>query len=454
MWGLEKIADAFDKMHADVQRDLDRSLLIGGGQWAGETFDQNSALGTVGTWGTAIAAGLAYSISTFTLSSGKALVDVLRLGEGVKSGTLTGVGQDSLRVLNIVPALGMVGKLGTAGRAASIANAGRVTGTFNAVSQEYSFACGPTAVAAASRLSGLQKTMTLEEVAVQVGKSNVKSPTFDGMWFDEVKTVLNGVSSSTKELNMGGSGIEAVEAVAAQGKGPVVFGVQWWSGFQPARNVRFATTDPDHYLVAFRNMRNQVMVADQVGIRPISQLGNLPNGVGQFTLSSRALLVGDGVLMQTAKLGNTVNAATLGSAANRSFLTVGLGVQMVVVDQKTTVSIDSKIRETLGRPPRSWTDEQNADNSGNGKIPTPAVIPAPAALSPTLQMDSMSVLGKLPQNGESRELSQLMMETGLSTHRLREALLQLLRSGMIEASSWVSYENKPTPGMVKRIFRR
>src|SRR5688572_21399342 len=125
MWGLEKIADAFDKMHADVQRDLDRALLVEGGQWAGQTFGPDSMF----TFQTAIAAGVAYSIATFTLASGKGLVDVLRLGEGVKSGTLTGVGQDILRILNLIPALGMLGKLGTAGRAASIANATKVTGT-------------------------------------------------------------------------------------------------------------------------------------------------------------------------------------------------------------------------------------------------------------------------------------------------------------------------------------
>jgi hypothetical protein len=443
MLGLEKIADAFDKMHAQVQRDLDRWLLVDGGKWAGDTFGPDSYY----TFQTAMAAGLAYSLATFTLSSGKGLVDVLRLGEGVKSGTVTGVGQDVLRVLNIVPALGMVGKLGTVGRAASIANATKVTGQFNVVSQEYAMACGPTATAAAARLSGVQKTMALEEVAVEVGKSNVKSPNFSGMWFDEVKTVLNGVSPATRELNMGGAGIEAVEAAAAQGKGPVVFGVQWWSGFQSVGNAGKSMSAPDHFLVAFRNTKNQVMVADQFGVRPISQVGNLPNGASQFTLSSRALLVGDGVLMRAANLGDSANKALLGNAANRSFLTAALGIQMVVVDHNTTVSIDTKIREVLGRPARSW----NTGQTGGAEIPAPAVIPAPTAFSPNLQQDSVNALQKLPRTGDTREFSQLSVETGLNNFRLRDALLQLSRSKMISIKKWFMLDGNATPALVYRV---
>ena len=99
MFGLEKIADAFDRIHADVQRDFDNLMLERGGRWAGDNLGPDSGW----TYALAVPVGIGWSLGTFTLASGKALVDVLRLGDGVKSGTLSGVGQDGLRVLNLIP---------------------------------------------------------------------------------------------------------------------------------------------------------------------------------------------------------------------------------------------------------------------------------------------------------------------------------------------------------------
>src|SRR5262249_48072667 len=159
-----------------------------------------------------------------------------------------------------------------------------------------------------------------------------------------------------EELNMGGYGIDAIEAVAAQGKGPVVFGVQWWKGLQPSYH---------HALVAFRNMKNEVMIADQFGIRPISELGNIQGKISQLSVYHRALLLSDGVLIEAAKAGESVNSALFNSAANRSFLATAVGIQMVVVDQRTTESLDNQVRGALGRPVRSWNGGQDTNGNGN-----------------------------------------------------------------------------------------
>ena len=155
MWGLEKLADAFDKMHAEVQRDLDDALLAKPAQWYGKTFGPDSFF----TWESAISAGITWSLATFVLGAGKSLVDVLRLGEGVKSGTLAGVGQDTLRVLNLIPAVGMGARaIGMGGRFATLAWAGRVAGLGGDMS------CGPTSIATSLRLSGTSMAITVDEV--------------------------------------------------------------------------------------------------------------------------------------------------------------------------------------------------------------------------------------------------------------------------------------------------
>lgn len=460
MFKLEKIADAFDKMHAEVQRDLDDVLLVKGGQTAGKAFGPDSVL----TWSMAISAGIAWSLSTFTLGAGKSLVDVLRLGEGVKSGTLSGVASDVLRVLNLIPALGVAAKgIGMGGRLASIAGATRVAGG------AYQSSCGATASAAAARLSGTRLLLTLDEVGNFVGKGSPKSPQFPGMWFHEIKSVLMGVTSTTQEINMSGAGIEAVEAAAAQGRGPVVFGVQWWRGVQPLRNAAIEGSAGDHWLVAFRNVRGQIMVADQYGVRPITQIGSIQGTTSQFTLASRALLVGDGALIRGLGTLESTGQAMVGASKGASWLATSFGLQMVVVNAPTTWSLDATVRKKLGRPPRDWPGQKDSSlNSGKvgGKVSSPSFdkgdrkeIPPPSSIpvpnpSSTLLQDSTLVLNKLPQNGDSREFAQLMVETGLSSGRLRNALFQLGRSGLIRVLKWSSHEDKPTPIMVQRTLRK
>ena len=74
MFGLEKIADGFDKMHAEVQRDFDKVVLVDGGRQVGETFGPDSIF----TYQAAIGAGITWSLGTFVMGQG----NVLRLGEG------------------------------------------------------------------------------------------------------------------------------------------------------------------------------------------------------------------------------------------------------------------------------------------------------------------------------------------------------------------------------------
>ena len=460
MFGLEKTADAFDKMHADVQGSLDKALLVDLGQKAGETFGPDSILTTM----TALPVGIIYSLSTFVMGAGKGLVDVLRLGEGVKEGTLSGVGSDVLRLLNIIPALGMVGKgLSMTGKMARVALASRVAGG------AYQSSCGATASAAALRLSGVRIFITLDEIGAAIGKGSPKSANFPGMFFWEIKNFLMGVAPATEELNMAGSGVEAVETAAAQGKGPVVFGVQWSGagntrppaipqlgrvvrGTQlpnlpdPPSNIALDWSAGDHWLVAFKNLKGEIMVADQFGVRPISQIGAIGGTTSEFTLGAKALLVPEGAVVTGLNWWGTAGRAVTGAGAS-GWLTASFGVEAVLVDAKTTWSIDAKIRETLGRPPRDYSIGTDP-STGAGEV-APIVIPVPNPSS-TLLQDSTLILSKLPRNGESREFSQIMAETYLPDVRVQNALFQVARSGLIMVLKWSTVLGKPTPIMVKR----
>jgi hypothetical protein len=405
MWGLEKIADAFDKIHAEVQHDLDGALLVKGGQWAGEQFGPDS----VYTWGTAIAAGTAWSLATFVLGAGKSLVDVLRLGEGVKSGTLGGVGHDALRVLNIIPAAGMVGKgLGMGGRFATLAWAGRAAGLGG------DMACGPTAITTSLRLSGSSVAITVDEVGVLAGKGvSPFSPQFPGLFWHEITPIVKGITPLAQDLDMTGKSLADVEAVAAQGRGPVLFGVQWWGKgagqlTEPLGNAGINWGAGDHWMTAFRALKGDVMVADQFGIRPIAQAGVIGGTTSELTVSSKALLVGDGTIVNGLRTMQNVGTAMTGAQGGRGALAASFAIQMVVVNGQQTQILDNAVREKLGRPPRDWTQPTEdlglgGGGSGSGKSSTGHSSRrkrVPLASPPIVRADAWVPLSSLPPEAQ------------------------------------------------------
>lgn len=499
MFGLEKVADAFDRMHEEVQRDFENKVLRDWGRDAGEAWGAESWK----TYGTAIGAGLLYSLGTFTLSSGKSLVDTLRIGDGVRSGTAAGVGQDVLRVLNLAPAIGAAAKgIGWGGRLALAARAGGVAG------QQGLRSCAPTAIAAAARVSGQNVAMTLDDVGIAVGKGmHPNASSFPGMVTQEIKDVVKSVSLVNQEISFEGQGVEAVEAAVKTGKGPVIFSIHLWeksaAGFLQGGSNSLG--EPEHALAAFERM-GKVMVADQYGIRPIGELGKVGGTTHNFTIAGEAIQVTDGVLLRTTPVLRALGKAErLGSVtgplrgpAGRSLFATTFGLNMIIVNAPATWRLDAGVRAVQGRPPREWpgmppgTIPARGSSSGTkagttdggaeeaptkgaaaeaptagkagaagaagattrGAIPAPKEIPTPNLLSRTLQQDGMHVLSKLPQNGDSREFTQLASDTGLPEVRLRDALLMLARSGLISAGSWFALQGKATPAMAARTMRQ
>jgi hypothetical protein len=82
MWYFTEVADWFEKNRAESDNILDR--------WV-EDSNYNT--------GVMIAASTTKSLTTF----GAGFVDLLRLGDGIKEGTLKGVGTDTLRFVAVFP---------------------------------------------------------------------------------------------------------------------------------------------------------------------------------------------------------------------------------------------------------------------------------------------------------------------------------------------------------------
>ena len=161
----------------------------------------------------------------------------------------------------------------------------------------------------------------------------------------------------------------------------------------PLRNANLGATEAaDHWMVAFKNVRGQVMVADQYGVRPISELGKIGGRVTNFGVTSRALRVPEAGFvraMSTLQNGPAVTAMT-GGSGGAQWLATSLGVEMVIVNAPTTWNLDAAVRETLGRPPRDWSSITNGNSlagtggngtpggglgSGENEIPTPLSPP-------------------------------------------------------------------------------
>lgn len=435
MFGLEHIADEFDKIYESSQKAATDALLVRPGRWSGETFGPDSLFGAY----LGLFPAEAWAVYSFAAYLGKSLVDVLRLGEGVKKGTVGGFAEDGIRILNLLPVLGMGAKgVGFALRGAGVGSrfAASAWGA-SAAGGNFCMSCGATSSVVAMRLSGQRLLITLDEFGNALGKGSPKSANFPGIWFEELLPAMKKVGAGATEIKMPGGSLQTIEGIAAQGKGPVVFGVQWWaqgaSGVtQPVRNAALNWGAAEHFLAAFKNSRGAVMVADQFGVRPIAELGNIQGRVSQFTMATRALQFQNVGFVATAEKliatgSSAINAGgKLTGAANptlRSWLALSLGIEMVGVSKPVADSIDSAIRDKLGRPPRPGTT-QAAGASQAGDPPTGA---------PASERDLIRrLLGAVNSRTPSDEIFSRLISAGYSKGRVVTVLEEMKASGEVD----------------------
>jgi hypothetical protein len=135
--------------------------------------------------------------------------------------------------------------------------------------------------------------------------------------------------------------------------------MQWWSKganqiVQPFANAMMDWNAPEHMMVAFLD-GGRVMVADQFGVRAIANAGLIDGVANEFTVSSQALLVGDGALMRGVTTLESAGSVLTGARGGASWFASSFGIEMVVVDARTAGRLDTTVRQILGRPPRDWT---------------------------------------------------------------------------------------------------
>jgi hypothetical protein len=231
--------------------------------------------------------------------------------------------------------------------------------------------------------------ITVDEVGALTGKGvSPFSPQFPGMYWHEVTPIVKGITPLAQDLDMTGKGLADVEAAAAQGRGPVLFGVQWWGKgagqvTKPLGNAGFNWGAGDHWMTAFRGLDGDVMVADQFGIRPIAQAGAIGGTTSELTVSSQALLVEDGTIVSGLRTMENVGTAMTGAQGGRDVLAASFAVQMLVVNGKQTQILDNTIREMLGRPPRDWIQpSEDRGRGGGGSDPSSPAQNVPLASLP------------------------------------------------------------------------
>ncbi|MGL4552308.1 MAG: hypothetical protein ACRC33_14105 [Gemmataceae bacterium] len=301
MFGLETVADWFDEIHNENKQFLQKEFQ----GWVDEQYQKHGE----GWQFYGVAAGAATLEAMYTFSGGVAsgFVDTLRIGEGLKEGTATGVLKDGLRALTVVGGAAKVVRVA----AAEVKIGGWMSCTFSSSAK-------------AAALSGRQSVQTAFQNLAKGygGASTVSAPTFAGTstplaLASELKAMGGNVSMNAVQS------LDEVAALARHAKGPVVFGVRWAG---PA-----GTPGGGHTMVAFRDIVGRIRFADQSGkvFKSVSQLGPVAE------VYQDAMIVHDAAMITVLKAGTVAQV---------------LGANLQQVDPVAMSKLESKVREKTGRP--------------------------------------------------------------------------------------------------------
>ncbi|HET9960017.1 MAG TPA: hypothetical protein VFQ61_36240 [Polyangiaceae bacterium] len=302
MTTLSKWADLFDEIHRDNQRFIRSSF---------EAWVQNEYLQHGESWqmyGAAVTAGTAEALYTVAGTLGQGLVDLLRVGEGVKRGTALGVAQDALRVVSVV-----AGGLRVARLAGSVVKIGGPMSCTLSSSTKAAFLSGNT-----FRMGALfDRFATLFG-----GRAAVTAQTFAGtsspLEMVGLMRIL-GMGATTRAVKS----MAEVTALAAEARGPVIFGVRWAT---PA-----GVPGGGHTMVAFRDLLGRIRFADQFGrtVADVAEIGPVAS------VYHEAAVVLDALVVQALRWG-----------AMGHFLAVPLAP----VNPEGMQQLEMAVRKATGRP--------------------------------------------------------------------------------------------------------
>ncbi len=254
MFGLEEIADWWDSQHKDAEKALD-------------TWVRNSSNSDIDRYGRAIVATTVYT----SMALGSGLVDILRLGEGVKEGGW-GYAEDGLRILGLAGPVFKLGRLGAAKWTYS------PRGPW----------CASVATAKALRHTGNKIFVKASEI---MGRTGVKPPKN----MNEFMPVLKGLGAKVKEVKNVPT-INKLKALTKENKKSVVlFAVRWKKS-----NGKGAA----HALYAYRDTFGRFKIADRTGkiVRNLDELNIYYDNIGSAVIQGSAMVIKNAVVTKGTSL--------------------------------------------------------------------------------------------------------------------------------------------------------
>lgn len=240
MWVLTDIADWWDRQHKDSEKALD-------------SFVQDHP-----NWFGVVVAG---SVDT-AMQLGAGLVDVIRIGDGVKEGGVKGYGKDALRLLAFAPAAGKAARSVLA--RVLVINEGNI--------------CTWVSAAKALRQVGAKAFASIDDLAQAAG---VDVSELGGAFVDKVVPFIRQLGARVTNLGHPGNLAEVVNSV--RGQGVVLFSVRWKMGLETV----------GHTLYAFKDTLGRIRIADRSGaiVSALSELESSYPGIRDAVVYGTSALV-------------------------------------------------------------------------------------------------------------------------------------------------------------------
>lgn len=210
-------------------------------------------------------------VATFFETSmvlGAGMVDVLRIGEGVKRGGW-GYARDGLRLLSVA---GPFVRLGRLGMARLVADPGGPL-------------CASVAAAQALSRTGTAVFVRAEAIAAALN-AEVKS-------MSQLIPVLRRFGARCLPATV--SSFDALKALVSQHtRSVVLIGIQW------IQNGKWV----GHAIYAYRNLAGRMVFADRTGkiVSSLAELENYYQGIGTATLANEAVILKNAILVEGATL--------------------------------------------------------------------------------------------------------------------------------------------------------
>lgn len=245
---LRTVADKWDEQHAISERELERMV------------EENPNY---------FAIVVATAVST-SMQLGAGMVDVLRLGEGVKEGTLSGVAKDGLRLLQVAGPVARVGRFALA----------------RVFPDPKGGVCAWVAAVKALRQTGTKHFATLEDIAKAAGKT---VPELGGVGsMSRVVSAMLNLGAKVRGLGEASS-IQQVGQAALKSNGVVLFGVKWTIQGEAV----------GHALYAYKDLTGVVRIVDRSGkvVKSLAELEKVGySGIGSATVFGEMVLVENAII--------------------------------------------------------------------------------------------------------------------------------------------------------------